>query len=123
LLLNNLYTIESQTKSEQWVTSSLKLDANHAIFKGHFPGQPVLPGVCMLEMISEIMGGLLKKNFHISAAPLVKFLRMIDPRKNPDINVEINYQEKGSGVAAGGKIFCGPEIFMKFQLTLLADPV
>ena len=122
-MLNNLYKIESQTMSDQWVTTSVKLDANHAIFRGHFPGQPVLPGVCMLEMISEIMGSLLEKNIRISAAPLVKFLRMIDPRKNPDINVEINYQETGPGFAASGKIFSGPEIFMKFQLTLLADPV
>ncbi|MEJ0079486.1 MAG: hypothetical protein WDM78_00620 [Puia sp.] len=35
--------------------------ADQAIFSGHFPGQPVLPGVCMMEMVAEVLGVYLKK--------------------------------------------------------------
>ena len=77
----------------------------------------------MLEMIAEIVGDLFRKEMRISSAPLVKFLRMIDPGKNPDLNVEIHYQLAGSVVSTNGKIFSGPDTFMKFQLALLSDPV
>ena len=69
------------------------LHAGHAIFKGHFPGQPILPGVCMMEMITEIMGEQSEKvRFAFPPRPLIKFLLMIDPGKNPRISFEIKYQ-------------------------------
>jgi 3-hydroxyacyl-[acyl-carrier-protein] dehydratase len=40
--------------SENLIVGSKKIDENDPIFKGHFPGLPVYPGVLQLEMISEI---------------------------------------------------------------------
>ena len=92
MLLNNLYTIQSLSESDKQIQATIKLMADHAIFNGHFPGQPVLPGVCMMEMIAEIIGVYLQQSFRISGGPLIKFLRMIDPRMNPLIDLEIKYQ-------------------------------
>jgi 3-hydroxyacyl-[acyl-carrier-protein] dehydratase len=121
LLLNELYTIQLLTESENQVRAEVLLHADHAIFSGHFPGQPVLPGVCMMEMITEILGEQMKQSFRISSAPLVKFLLMIDPRKNPRIHIEIKYQTLSGTTNANGKIFSGPQTFMKFQMNLLVD--
>ncbi len=97
---------------------------DHAIFKGHFPGQPVLPGVCMMEMIAEISGEYLQKSFRISGVPLIKFLRMIDPDKEPvdktGNKIPACMQHKSQ---TNGKIFSDSDIFMKFQIILLSDPV
>jgi 3-hydroxyacyl-[acyl-carrier-protein] dehydratase len=119
LLHNNLYTIQSLTDIENDIQASVLLRADHAIFKGHFPGQPVLPGVCMLEMISEITGENLNNEFRISGAPLIKFLRMIDPQKNPEIRLEIKYQSSPESVTTNGKIFYDSQVFMKFQMILV----
>jgi len=119
LLLNNLYTIQSLTETDNHIQATVKLKTEHAIFSGHFPGQPVLPGVCMMEMISEITGEYLQQSFHISAGPMIKFLHMIDPDKNPEINLEIKYQHAEERVTTNGKIYVGSEIFMKFQLILV----
>lgn len=123
MLLNNLYIIQSLSETENQIQAEVQLVADHPIFKGHFPGQPVLPGVCMLEMIAEILGEYLHQPFRISGGPMIKFLRMIDPRKNPLISLEIKYQTAAECTAANGKIYFGPQIFMKFQLRLLPDPV
>jgi len=121
LLLNDLYTIESLTKKEDQILVTIKLIADHAIFKGHFPGQPVLPGVCMMEMIAELTGQVLEKSFRISGGPMIKFLRMIDPERNPRISLEIKYQSSAGKINEEGKIFFGSETFMKFQLILEPD--
>ena len=34
-------------------TSDLRIDARHPAFDGHFPGQPVLPGVALLAEVLE----------------------------------------------------------------------
>jgi 3-hydroxyacyl-[acyl-carrier-protein] dehydratase len=123
LLLNDLYIIQSLSETENQIQAEVKLMVDHAIFKGHFPGQPVLPGVCMLEMIAEILGEYLQQPFRISGGPMIKFLHMIDPRKNPLISLEIKYQTTAEHTAINGKIYFGPQVFMKFQLRLLPDPI
>ncbi|MDC0932254.1 hypothetical protein OAR97_00250 [Arcobacteraceae bacterium] len=30
-------------------------DASHPIFKAHFPSNPILPGFCHIEMLSEVL--------------------------------------------------------------------
>jgi 3-hydroxyacyl-[acyl-carrier-protein] dehydratase len=94
---------------------------DHAIFSGHFPGQPVLPGVCMMEMVAEVMGVYLKNSFRISGGPLIKFLRVIDPRMNPLIHLEIKYHPSSHSTITNGRIFSGQDIFMKFQLNLVPE--
>ena len=118
MLLNNLYTIQSLNENEKIIHATALLQTDHAIFKGHFPGQPVLPGVCMLEMITEITGHQLNQKFRITAAPLIKFLSMIDPGKDPLIQFEIKYQPSEGKIALGGQIYSGFRVFMKFQMML-----
>ncbi len=118
MLLNNLYTIQAISETEKTIRASLVLRPDHAIFKGHFPGQPVLPGVCMLEMISELSGSHLQQEFRIKTAPMIKFLNMIDPEKDPEIDVEIKYDPAPDKTSIQGKISSGSRIFMKFQMIL-----
>ena len=118
MLLNNLYTIQSLSESDDQIEAAIQLRAEHAIFSGHFPGQPVLPGVCMMEMVAEVMGVYLKSSFRISGGPLIKFLRMIDPRTNPLIHLEIKYHTSSHTTVTNGRIFSGSDVFMKFQLNL-----
>ena len=119
MLLNNLYTIQSVSGMEKTIQATVLLHAEHAIFKGHFPGQPILPGVCMLEMISEITGNHLKQSFRIKTAPLIKYLNMIDPEKDPLIRFEIKYEDSPDKTLIQGNISSGSRVFMKFQMTLV----
>jgi 3-hydroxyacyl-[acyl-carrier-protein] dehydratase len=50
LFLNKLYSIEEKTNDKVKV----KLNQNHEIFSGHFPGNPILPGVCSLQIAKEL---------------------------------------------------------------------
>jgi hypothetical protein len=72
----------------------------------------------MMQMIREITGEFLKQPFKITAAPMIKFLHMIDPRRNPMIHLEIKYDSNFSNTAVSGKIFFESVIFMKFQIDL-----
>jgi 3-hydroxyacyl-[acyl-carrier-protein] dehydratase len=121
LLINNLYTVQSFQHAENEIQVAANLLTDHDIFKGHFPGHPVLPGVCMMEMVVEMTGMHLKNAFRIKGSPLIKFLRMIDPRRNPIIDFEIKYQLTPGSVITNGRIFSGTEVFMKFQLNLVSD--
>lgn len=49
MLLDNFYTIlSSEQPDETSGTVLLELNPDHAIYQGHFPAHPVVPGVCLL---------------------------------------------------------------------------
>lgn len=121
MLRNDLYTTGSVTKTNSNHLVPVTLNPAHPIFSGHFPGQPVLPGVCMLEMVKEILEDLLQQKLRISKGPLIKFLQMIIPEKHPVFTVELHYEVANDMIRADGKIFHEQSIFMKYQLGLVKE--
>lgn len=37
-------------------TATFDLPADSAVFDGHFPGQPVVPGIVLLDWVSSVLG-------------------------------------------------------------------
>jgi 3-hydroxyacyl-[acyl-carrier-protein] dehydratase len=79
MLLNKLFFIDTLEKTEGLIRADIHIDETHPIFEGHFPGQPVLPGVCMLEMLKEILEQANATNYLLESAATVKFLTMFTP--------------------------------------------
>jgi 3-hydroxyacyl-[acyl-carrier-protein] dehydratase len=54
MLLDNFYTILSSESSDSttW-TIQIELNPDHTVYQGHFPEHPVVPGVCLLQLIKE----------------------------------------------------------------------
>ena len=48
-------------------------------FSGHFPGEPILPGVALLGMVFDIINQASGKNFITSGVKRVKFKQIIKP--------------------------------------------
>ena len=44
-LRDSLYTIVSEFKGDGRHDFNIKLDPEHFIYKAHFPGEPITPGV------------------------------------------------------------------------------
>ncbi|MBR4492777.1 MAG: hypothetical protein IKO98_08980 [Bacteroidales bacterium] len=55
LLKDDLYQIIDSEKSEDSSTYTLLISETSPLFKGHFPGNPVLPGVCILQIFKELV--------------------------------------------------------------------
>lgn len=65
----------------------IRINPDHSIFEGHFPGQPIVPGVAYIEMIREIMELVLQKKLLLKEASNIKFLSIT----NPILNAELNF--------------------------------
>ncbi len=48
-------------------------------FSGHFPGEPILPGVAQLEMALDAIKRLNRKSLRISGVKRVRFKQVIRP--------------------------------------------
>ena len=101
------------------------LNPDHLVYKAHFPGQPVTPGVCILQMIQELLSEQMGMPLFIKKIKNVKFTRMISPLTDGRISVLFSsVSEEEGGVKAQG-VVTGPDnasdIFLKFSVFLVKE--
>jgi 3-hydroxyacyl-[acyl-carrier-protein] dehydratase len=97
ILTGDFFTLQILDKGDGMVKAGLCWNTDHAIFKGHFPGQPVVPGVCMLQLIQETLQQALEKPVQLISSSQIKFLHVIDPRQFPATDLLIQYSVNSSG--------------------------
>jgi 3-hydroxyacyl-[acyl-carrier-protein] dehydratase len=96
MLIKSLYEVTSLEKSETGFRAEIHLNKDHDVFKGHFPGNPVMPGVCMIQIIKELTEESLSKSLFLTRSSNIKFMAIINPEKDPNILLEIDWtQEEG----------------------------
>lgn len=55
MLLENFYKIIHIKEREDGKQAiEIELNPGHVLYQGHFPGQPVVPGVCTLQIIKKV---------------------------------------------------------------------
>ena len=91
MLAGNFFTISNIETAGFEVKARLIINASHKIFDGHFPGQPVVPGVCMMQMVKEIMEQVTGKKTDLIKSSEMKFLAIIDPLQNNNISATLKY--------------------------------
>lgn len=103
MLMNDFYNIEYIQREPQSVSCRIVFNDQHDIFKGHFPSQPVVPGVCMMQMVKELLEAQTDKVLWLRNAGQVKFLQLITPDIQPMINISWQQDEQGYTVKADFK--------------------
>ncbi len=96
----------------------IRLDADHIIFKGHFPGQPVLPGVMILKIITACVSLYQRKSLLISKVTQCKFLNFIDPVINPELFLDIEIYGSGSTVDVKAVLKSEEIVFSKVSISV-----
>jgi len=80
MLLDNFYTILSSESSDSTIwTIQVKLNPGHPVYQGHFPGHPVVPGVCLLQLIKECVEDIRQQKLQVTQVSSCKFLSAINP--------------------------------------------
>ncbi len=69
--LFDLIIIERQ---ELEIHVSVTLNSSHALFNGHFPGNPVVPGVLLVQLATEAYGDAVGLSLKLSMVEQAKFL-------------------------------------------------
>lgn len=104
MLRNDFYKAAQVKTSERQVEGVLHFNATHEIFKGHFPSQPVVPGVCTMQIIKELLEEQLGCSLQLSSAAQVKFLQLLTPELSPTYLLKWEELEAAISLNASFKI-------------------
>jgi 3-hydroxyacyl-[acyl-carrier-protein] dehydratase len=92
MLKDSFYKVLTITPQEEGlINNRLLIDKDHAILGGHFPGFPVVPGVCMMQIVKEQLESKLNRSLQLVSGGNIKFLSLINPVENAEIEVVVKY--------------------------------
>lgn len=93
MLENTFYTLQTFGFENNKVSCHIFLNKEHDIFKGHFPDNPVTPGVCMLQIIKEMTEKATQQKLFMHQCSNVKFMALINPETHPELVLDIAITE------------------------------
>jgi 3-hydroxyacyl-[acyl-carrier-protein] dehydratase len=116
MLEGHFYTVVSPVLEADSIRATLEINPAHEIFRGHFPGQPVVPGVCMMQIVKELLEKTTGKPLRLLHGQDLKFLSVIDPGKNNLVSAEANYNVLAAGdINITARLFFNEITFFKFK--------
>ncbi len=83
ILKENLYKILSFDSEER--RFDLELVPDYLIYKAHFPELPITPGVCIIQIASELMKEMSYGEIELKTVSNAKFLAVINPLKTANV--------------------------------------
>lgn len=115
-------TVEEMVPGEH-IVSTFWVDPDREIFKGHFPGEPVLPGVYSVECMAQTADILLlSMERYAGKVPLflginnVRFLRKILPGDTIEIHAKLASERVEKAIAT-----CAAEIYNHGELAATGE--
>lgn len=116
-ILTDFYTLQSSEKEENGrFIANINLNKDHDIFNGHFPGNPVTPGVCMMQIVKELTEEFTGAQLFLKSASNVKFMAIINPFETPDLSLQLDIIETEDEVKVKNTTSFGETIALKMSV-------
>jgi len=91
MILKDFYKITSlENTADSKYKAVILINEQHEVFKGHFPGNPIMPGVCMMQIIKELTEQITGTSLFMQSLSNVKFMALINPFQTPELLLELD---------------------------------
>ena len=109
MLLNDFFIIDDWQPGNGLARAILRINWGHPIFEGHFPGRPVVPGACLLQIVKELVSMATDSEVTLIRADQIKFISMIGPGEDETLWMNLTWnqvlQVTAEGTHAGDVCF------------------
>jgi 3-hydroxyacyl-[acyl-carrier-protein] dehydratase len=119
MLKNSFYTVTSLTHLDNTIVVGIEFNAGHDIFTGHFPGQPMAPGACLLQMVKEVLCDTLSTAYRLKIASNLKFIAPVDPRMVDEAELKMIYKTVDAGLQVTGTLNTNGVVCFKMQAVFI----
>jgi len=121
-ILKSLFAIKNVEENNGNIQAKATINTESEIYKAHFPGDPITPGVCQMHLVKDVLSQVYPKlNFNFKTSKQIKFTEVLRPTEHQEINISIDTKFKEDEVIASAQIFHFNKIFFKAKLTYVCE--
>ncbi|MEI6456531.1 MAG: 3-hydroxyacyl-ACP dehydratase [bacterium] len=132
MLNHSFFSIEKVSREETIALSDpqapekfiveVMIHPGHPVFEGHFPGNPVIPGVCQVQMVTEILEEIYRKKFRLTEADNIKFLSMINPIETNKLSIALSCRHSDEeNIIVNATASAGDKSYLKLKAQFRPD--
>lgn len=124
MLENTYYKMISEHRADDAVVFEVALLPDHPVYAGHFPGNPVSPGVCNMQMLKELAERIVDKPLFLSYIDKYRLMEVITPAKHPCLTITMTLTAVGETYKMESTVTAGDKqcITFKGELTEFVNP-
>ena len=111
---NDIFSIINLEHLDGQVKAMLGVNKRSEIFKGHFPGQPVVPGACMVQIVKDVLEMALSQTLRLKKAGQLKFMNIIVPG-DEQLKLSISYKNSDEDIIISATLNNAEVICFKFM--------
>lgn len=115
--LNDFFSFSIESNDTGHIKAILTINRDHEILKGHFPGNPVTPGVTQIEMVRKVLSTGLNKELRLKEAKDLKFIAPVLLPHTHGIELIIDYTEIPEGISVKCVLSRNNRVFTKIRGT------
>lgn len=117
MLKDKYFKIDNCTQQEgQGTTYAVSLLSDCKVYEGHFPGEPICPGVCNVQTIKECTQLLTgEQSLSITAIKRCRFKSLMSPQSVQQVNININATKHDKGYTVTARIYDTETEYMDFN--------
>jgi 3-hydroxyacyl-[acyl-carrier-protein] dehydratase len=113
--MNDYFHIESCKVEGDETLFEVTLLPDYCAYKGHFPENPVSPGVCNIQMIKECAQLLTGKRLFLSHIAKCRFSAVITPQKTPHLKMRMLLSEVDTLYKVQAVVFDDSTTYIEFK--------
>ncbi|MDR1865454.1 MAG: hypothetical protein LBR08_07775 [Bacteroidales bacterium] len=121
-LKDDFFKLIATRADENGVDCHIRLNAAHPIYEAHFPGNPVTPGVCIIQMVKELSEFHRQKELFLYQAPQVRFLNILHPALHNDVHITLSFAGEERRYRVTAAVSCAEVVFAKLSVVLTEEP-
>ena len=129
-LSGDFFTIEGRLPASDGMAYGfdVRLNPEHFIYKAHFPGHPITPGVCLMQMVAELAQEAEGCSLYVRSVRNAKYTCVVVPGDNARLRFlftsRTETEDGGLKIQALVTAPDSPEmLFTKFSLTLYREQI
>jgi 3-hydroxyacyl-[acyl-carrier-protein] dehydratase len=115
ILKDTFYQLTRISENENQLIATIVLNEKSPIFEGHFPGNPVTPGVAQLEIVKEILSTHYNRQIQLKSISNCKYLAILNPLQNPEVTITFSITEMDGDIKTNVIFAADETIFTKIS--------
>lgn len=123
LLKEKFYTVAGMEGGGLTATFTIRLLPGCDVYRGHFPGHPVCPGVCHIETIRECAMMLTGERLSISTVKRCRFTAVSSPAICPEVKLSLAATPTADGFNVTASLYDGTATYVEYKGDMAVAPL